>query len=235
MTTDRIDFISAYCDRWCDRCAYTSRCSAFAVTAAVAMCGDAAEGLELAVGRPRDPDGDNALPAWISELENVEMTPAEEAEYDRLEAEREARVDATDVHQIAHGVSLLTHEWLPERYEALAARADSVLREALAVAIHDAFLISIKLDRALDGRDRHRRGEADADDHPVQNDWNGSAKVALISIERSVGAWQVIAQATGHDTPAEIARALQDLGAQVEREFPDAWSFVRPGFDEPGR
>jgi len=27
MRTDRIDFISAYCDSWCERCGYTSRCT----------------------------------------------------------------------------------------------------------------------------------------------------------------------------------------------------------------
>ena len=53
MNSDRIDFISAYCDRWCERCAFTSRCSAFAVRAAEAMCGSFAEALELAVGARR--------------------------------------------------------------------------------------------------------------------------------------------------------------------------------------
>src|SRR6476660_6512605 len=37
---ERIDFISSYCDRWCERCAYTSRCSTYACQVAVAMCGD---------------------------------------------------------------------------------------------------------------------------------------------------------------------------------------------------
>ena len=50
MDADRIDFISSYCDRWCERCAYTLRCSAFAVQAAIAMCGNAKEGFELALG-----------------------------------------------------------------------------------------------------------------------------------------------------------------------------------------
>jgi hypothetical protein len=40
QNTDRIDFISAYCDSWCERCAYTTRCSAFAVRVATAMCDD---------------------------------------------------------------------------------------------------------------------------------------------------------------------------------------------------
>ena len=65
----------------------------------------------------------------------------------------------------------------------------------------------------------------------MQNDWNGSAKVALISIERSSAAWSVLASVTGQDTPAVLAQQLNDLGAQVEGEFPDAWRFRRPGFD----
>jgi hypothetical protein len=56
MSGDYIDLISAYCDRWCERCAFTNRCSAYAMQIATAMCdGDFAAGLELAVGalRPR--------------------------------------------------------------------------------------------------------------------------------------------------------------------------------------
>ena len=54
MNTDRIDFISAYCDRWCERCAFTQRCSLCACDVATAMCdGDLAAGIELAVGVPQ--------------------------------------------------------------------------------------------------------------------------------------------------------------------------------------
>jgi hypothetical protein len=37
---DRIDFISAYCDRWCERCAFTERCSVFAVKVAESPSAD---------------------------------------------------------------------------------------------------------------------------------------------------------------------------------------------------
>jgi len=33
-----IDFISADCDRWCERCAFTARCSNSAVSSALATC-----------------------------------------------------------------------------------------------------------------------------------------------------------------------------------------------------
>ncbi|MBI4476315.1 MAG: hypothetical protein HY654_04025, partial [Acidobacteria bacterium] len=78
---DRIDFISAYCDRWCERCAYTSRCSLFAAQAAIAMCGDVVEGLELAVGAPH-PEGLDSprVPEWIAEIEHGEFGAEELAE-----------------------------------------------------------------------------------------------------------------------------------------------------------
>jgi hypothetical protein len=69
----------------------------------------------------------------------------------------------------------------------------------------------------------------------VQNDWNGSAKVALICLERSEAAWQMIAQATGDVEPAALAERIAGLRRQVEKTFPNAHSFVRPGFDEPDR
>src|SRR5687768_5108826 len=51
-----IDFISAYCDSWCERCAFTEQCSSFAVKSALAMCdGNHEAALELAIGPSRVP------------------------------------------------------------------------------------------------------------------------------------------------------------------------------------
>ena len=36
MDINRIDFISSYCDRWCERCAF-DRCSAFACDIALTI------------------------------------------------------------------------------------------------------------------------------------------------------------------------------------------------------
>ena len=57
------------------------------------------------------------------------------------------------------------------------------MQESLEIAAHDTLFISAKLRRAISGRDPHER--SDDESRPIQNDWNGSAKVALISIERS--------------------------------------------------
>jgi hypothetical protein len=236
MADGRIDFISSYCDRWCERCAYASRCSAFLADAAIGMCGDAQEGLELALGRPYPVERGQispAVPDWLADLDNTEMTPAEHAEFDRQETERATRIADTSIMMVARTCGLLSHQWLMARQQQLIAGADPVLREALEIAGHDALLIGAKLHRALTGRDRH--SDEDEDDHPVQNDWNGSAKVALISLERSEAAWRIIATATADLTPRTFADQLRHLRREVENAFPHARSFVRPGFDEPDR
>jgi hypothetical protein len=235
MNTDRIDFISSYCDRWCERCPFTERCSAYAVEIATAMCGDPEEGLELAVGRPRQVGNDPAEhPEWIEELANVGMSAEEEAEYNREDKARRARIDASRLTKMATAYTKISYRWIVHHRERLHASADPLVVEALGVVAHDSVLVRAKLFRAQSGRDRRVHG-GDLDDHPVQNDWNGSAKVALISLERSETAWRAIVQATSDPVAVMLADAARDLHRLAQDEFPHAMAFVRPGFDEPWR
>ena len=235
MGAGYIDFISAYCDRWCERCAFTSRCSAFAAEAAIAMCGDVEDGLALAVGPPADVESGPAVPTdreWLAELDNAELSPEERAEHDRRARTRRARVDDSPIVRQSWAVSMLAHQWFAAHASAIAA-ADPVLGEALTVARYDEFLVTVKLTRAVNGRDEFEHGEMIEAD-PVQNDWNGSAKLALICLARSTEAWHVIAQASGDEQSVDIASRLDALQREVEQSFPAAHAFVRPGFDQPG-
>jgi hypothetical protein len=66
------------------------------------------------------------------------------------------------------------------------------------------------------------------------SDADGSAKVAMLGIERSLGAWTILRDAV----PAEDAqiqdfqRRLARLRRMLDAEFPGARTFRRPGFDE---
>ena len=127
---------------------------------------------------------------------------------------------------MANRTTGMSYHWFRARSDAARAEGDAVVSEALEIVEWDSHLIGAKLHRALMGQDRH---QTDAfDDHPVQNDWNGSAKVALISLDRSEAAWQVIAQATGDAAAAHLAVALADLRSEVERAFPLARRFKLP-------
>jgi hypothetical protein len=237
MSTDRIDFISAYCDRWCERCAFTERCSAYACQIAIEMCGDTAAGIELAVGTPhpvKEKPGDTAAADRLSDCQDFELSPEASAEYERRKRASDARVKASPLTRMTTTYMLRATGWLTEHRDRLTTAGDPVLREALDVVGWDAYFVGAKLRRALGGQDESRYGDDEVDDF-VQNDWNGSAKVALISLERSETAWRVIAGAGVGDVPLALAEALSQLRGSVEKAFPRAASFVRPGFDEPWR
>jgi hypothetical protein len=90
--------------------------------------------------------------------------------------------------------------------------------------------IAVKIHRAIRGL---------AEDDPDERDWpadhDGSAKVALLGIERSHAAW-LDAVERGVISDSRAAPFVADLvwlGEALERVFPRARAFVRPGFDEP--
>jgi hypothetical protein len=101
---DRIDFISAYCDRWYERCAFTLRCSAHAVQLAEGMCGDFRNALELALGVAVP--GSEAAPSSASAEWNTEQNADDgpdgelDVEMRRHEARRE-RAEASPITQLA--------------------------------------------------------------------------------------------------------------------------------------
>ena len=232
MRGDRIDFISAYCDRWCERCAFTNRCSAYAVNAALAMCdGDFSAAIELAVGAPPPHDHAKERMRHAELFAACDPTAQELADVGREMEEREERIDESPLTTDAIVMSTLARQCLERLGKSVEDHHDLRVREAFEIASWDCHLIGAKLHRALDGQD-----EADHDDSIgtdlIQNDWNGSAKVALISIDRSIAAWNTIAVTTGDSDAAAMAERLEALRLDVERKFPNAREFVRPGFDE---
>lgn len=224
MRSNRIEFISEYCDRWCERCAFTTRCAAYAVQAALGMCGDLKEALQLAVGAPRAV-GDSRPPA---EFEFVKPTPAEQHAVEVAIDEHARRIKEAPLTKNAMDVAIAEHRWLHE-HAAIRDSADAVVREAVGVILRHSVFIGGKLARALLGPE----AGGDSGGDPIQNDWNGSAKIALIAIERSESAWRTIADATGDLGAAALASSLASLGDAVEGAFPFARLFKRPGFDEP--
>jgi hypothetical protein len=67
----------------------------------------------------------------------------------------------------------------------------------------------------------------------IPEDANGSAKVALISIDRSIAAWSQMSRhfPERDDEILNIVLHLDRLRRKAETTFPDARSFVRPGLD----
>ncbi|MFN0138745.1 MAG: hypothetical protein ACKVQW_01495 [Pyrinomonadaceae bacterium] len=66
----------------------------------------------------------------------------------------------------------------------------------------------------------------------VQSDANGTIKIALIAIERSILAWTYLLSNDNSDIIRPQIELLEKIRSLVEARFPNARNFIRPGFDE---
>jgi hypothetical protein len=92
----------------------------------------------------------------------------------------------------------------------VAARGDTTVIAAVETIEWFSSIISARVSRAL------------------QTDFNGSAKLALLGIEESRGAWTVLMEAgkaTANGVPAQAVSMLDELAAAVRERFPHAMAF----------
>ena len=89
------------------------------------------------------------------------------------------------------------------------------------------YQISVKIMRALSSRD-------DELDDSETNDSDGSAKVALIGVDRSIAAWRTMQLSLPERSESIVPLILQlaCLRNSLLKTFPKASEFIRPGFDE---
>ena len=94
------------------------------------------------------------------------------------------------------------------------------------------YQIAVKTMRALSGQKEELEEDPEIAEFPKDSD--GSAKVALIGIDRSIAAWRMmqlsLPERAGTIVPLLIQ--LERLRRRLERCFPEARGFIRPGFDE---
>jgi len=91
----------------------------------------------------------------------------------------------------------------------------------------------VKLLRAISGRIEEESEVFDELDQYAR-DSDGSAKVALIGIDRSIAAWSIIGRRFPSFRSQEVPTNLthfERLRRSIEKNFPDARGFLRPVFD----
>ena len=72
------------------------------------------------------------------------------------------------------------------------------------------------------------------EDGEMPKDSDGSAKIAIIALERSINAWMKLYELmpATEDTALNALALLSKIKTLAVDEFPQAMQFVRPGFDE---
>jgi hypothetical protein len=249
---NNIPGIYNYCDRWCERCNFTSRCLNFQ------MGEEMQEGKEIndinneefwkhmtkIFSITHEMLDDMAKEQGI-DLSQIEWTEEDkQRENDREESARnhQCAVASEEYYKVVD-------EWFKDREHLFKEKEDELNEQLImelplahpqqeAVTIKDAvevitfylLFINVKLMRALHGKveDRYEM----PDDIPKDSD--GSAKIALIAIDRSISAWGKLLKhlPNSEDEILDILVLLERLRNMSEKEFPDARKFVRPGFDE---
>jgi hypothetical protein len=104
----------------------------------------------------------------------------------------------------------------------------ATLRDCLDVIRWYQHQIWVKLCRAATGAIRAAMEDLEC----MQEDADGSAKVALLGIERSIAAWATLLKHfPDHEDAIFAMGTLKRLLRQTEAAFPHARAFRRPGFD----
>lgn len=238
-----ISGIHNYCDRWCERCAFTSRCRVFASDPA---------NIE---GLPDNPDSPefwdqlrNHFQDALEMLQNIagslessefgkddeEESQGKEPAPEKSEQEhQDVYADAVESFFQSNETYFFGQESGYEEKVKMGIPVDveqlGFLQEALRTIRWFQHFIYPKINRAISDVDM----EPDSPDD-LQGDGNGSSKVAMIAIQRSIDAWTFVQQIFP-EKETEInylIELLLQLKEKVEKAFPHWAKFHRPGFDD---
>ena len=107
----------------------------------------------------------------------------------------------------------------------------SVIKDCQEIITWYLHFIHVKFMRALMGK---LEDDGWQEANGFQRDCDGSAKIAMIAIDKSIEAWTLMLQfiPAAEDDIIELLALLQKARRMAESEFPKARTFVRPGFDE---
>ncbi len=246
-----ISGIYNYCDRWCERCAFTARCLVYAQEEADR--GDPAvhdlnneafwEKLKAIFERTREMLEETAKERGL----DLEATDLAEAE-----SQGRRRREQAENHELAMAsekYAAMVDGWFEAEQGLFAQKKDELvsmleleiggeqpqivdasIKDAVAVIRWYQHQIHVKLMRAL----RKDDFDDESEDDSFPKDSDGSAKVALIGMDRSISAWGALREHFPEKTDdiLTLLLHLDRLRRKTEHHFPEARRFVRPGFDE---
>jgi hypothetical protein len=234
-----IQGIYNYCDRWCERCMFTSKCLNYAMQNAAGFEKDIDnasfwENLHVIFEATRQMLEDDMQRLGIKP-EDIQQ----EIENDKGSGRQKNEKHPLTKQAMDLGISVM--KWLDEleksnsTLESMGIKPNEnepTIKNALDIIGWYALFISAKINRAfsifIDDLDN------DIDNEPMKYDSDGSAKIALVSIDRSIEAWTFLYTQMPKEEEI-ILKYLMELSfikKEMETLFPDARKFIRPGFDE---
>jgi hypothetical protein len=242
---EMISGIYNYCDRWCERCSFTNRCATFA----------------FEQEQFPDPEKDMENEVFWDKLSEVfELTmemiledaedlgiDLDDIDFEESAASREKVEEVIENHycsKLSENYSSEITKWFAYTKDLLTDKVESIahnshigidgnqaeeLSNTIEIINWYKYQIHVKISRGL-----HSTLDGLEEDEEFPKDSDGSVKVALIGIDRSIAAWGKMLQIfpEQEDEILEILVILERLRRSTEKEFPQARDFKRIGFDD---
>ena len=245
-----IEGIYNHCDTWCERCLFTSRCRSFQIQSEAGLIGSADTGGDMV---QQLTDALSLTKQYIDRLNHAQKPTGADAPDDSQTQFLEENAVQRDISRrdlvtmLANQYLRQTGMWLTNEKHLLKQTGQQQIREvelglrteqeAMPVlhALKDAWemiqwyrtLIPVKIQSAL------RALSDPTDDAHLTVYHLGKAKLVLVSIDRSLLAWQTILQCFPEKTDdlLSLLVLLTRLRREMDILFPNAQAFQRPGLD----
>jgi hypothetical protein len=250
LNPNHISGIHNYCDKWCERCTFTSRCAVFASEQDLsaeesdisnkAFWDKISNTFADALVMLQKAAADNGID--LNDLDTDEMKAyAAKKEKDIEDARQHPLIKYCTEYMMEARALLKNNEALKEKGVAESQlielglkdiedsqKSFSSLNDNIEIIQWYLFQINVKFMRAFSSF------EEDEDDIFTNDDSNGSAKVALIATDRCLIAWQNIIRLIPEmqDEVIPMLSLLQKIRRIGETVFPNAMAFIRLGLDE---
>ena len=223
---DIISGIHNYCDRWCERCTKTKHCSVFQMEQ---MTDESSKDIE------NEEFWDNLSLTYAASAEILYRAMEKfDIDIDDLEDVEVPEHKETELEKIAEDYSFSLLDWLKNNDEKFTEILNNsyVIDEKQTLKLNDAIdvvnwysvFISAKIHRAM---------------HTVFNDGDdydnlGSAKIAIIAVQRSIEAFNILYHHAKQfeDDILNFLVQLSKIKSQLQKHWPKAMQFKRPGFDD---
>lgn len=243
-----------YCDRWCERCTFTSHCRVYEKTNSIT---------------PEQQDINNKA-FWENITENFKdtfeliqkealrhginlsqpLSEEEEREYKVNEEQFEIEANKNSLFKFCKQYQKITMPFIKESEEMVNKVRELVNNLHLGINSEEVvvytmadigdcfriiewylFFIEVKLKRALHGK---MEGEEWEVENGYPKDSDGSAKIAIIAMEKSMAAWASLYNLlpSCQDKALQTLSFLEQIKGMTLKEFPEALKYKRPGFDD---
>ncbi len=236
MNKNNIPGIYNYCDRWCEKCPFTSRCLNFEMGEKIKRNINNKDELNKIFWEFFDGNPGRIIESIEKEILKSEEYEDDEIGYSGDDFEiKHLIAQSNDSAQLALKYLEIVSEWMNRNKDKLEGSYSNIernekvkLSDTFEVILWYQYQIYVKIMRALHGKNEDML----EDEFPKDSD--GSAKVALIGIDRSINAWGKIFMMINEkeENVFNIIQLLVNIQHIVEEEFPNARNFIRPGFDE---